>query len=324
MSPDSANDQKTQSISVPRLDEPIRLDVYVARCLAELTRNAAQQLITEGNITVNGSPAKSSRALHGGEEIVVTLPPPEDSEILPESIPLDVLFEDEHIIAINKSAGMVVHPAPGHSSGTLVNALLAHCTDLSGINGQLRPGIVHRLDAGTTGVIVAAKHDVAHQNLAEQFQRRELDKRYQALVFGEIKEDIGTIETNIDRDPSNRLRMAVSEPGGRTAISHWRVSERWSDFSLLEVKIVTGRTHQIRVHCAHIKHPVVGDDLYAGRRWKGVGDAAKARLAREFGRPALHAWKLSLKHPVTESELFLEAPLPEDMLSFVAKLQGKA
>jgi 23S rRNA pseudouridine1911/1915/1917 synthase len=252
----AANDnQKTIEFTVPQLDSPQRIDAWLADQLQNHSRSAIRQLIQQGQVLLDGATVKPSRTVNGGESVRVEIPKVREPELQPEDIPLDVLYEDEHIIAINKPAGMVIHPAPGHSSGTLVHALLNHCDDLSGINGELRPGIVHRLDIGTTGVILAAKNDQAHLKISQQFQHRSVEKYYQALVFGRIREESGLVENFIARDPKNRLRMAVVNSGGREARSKWTVEERWQDCSFLNVQIFTGRTHQIRVHCAPYRAP---------------------------------------------------------------------
>lgn len=312
---------ETIALSVPELEQAERIDSYVAGRVDKLTRSAIKRMLEDGLILVGGEQAKPSQKLRGGEQLSITIPRATETEVEPEAVPLEILFEDKDLIVVNKPAGMVVHPAPGHSRGTLVNALLHHCSDLSGINGELRPGIVHRLDMGTTGVIIAAKNDRAHQGLSSQFQQRTVEKIYQTVVFGPLREDSGIIETLIERDPGNRLRMAVSDVSGREAVSSWRVAGRMAGCSLLHVRIHTGRTHQVRVHCAHMGHPVVGDELYAGKRWRGVENPVVRSATRKFPRPALHAWKLGIRHPLTDENMLFEAPLPEDMSQLLRKLR---
>jgi 23S rRNA pseudouridine1911/1915/1917 synthase len=283
-----------------------RLDQFVARALPELSRARVQRLIDEGLVTVEGRAPKASRRLSAGERVVVTIPPPEPLILEPEALPLRILYEDADLLVVDKPAGMPVHPGPGHLKGTLVNAVLAHCPDLSGIGGALRPGIVHRLDRDTSGLIIVAKNDRAHQALQRQLKERAVEKRYLALVRGDLRPDEGVIDAPIARDPRFRKRMAVV-PGGRDAVTRWRVLGRFAGpgsgeprYTLVEAKPVTGRTHQIRVHFASLGHPLVGDALY-GRR--------SALVARQF----LHAAGLSFTHPSTGERLTFESPLPDDL-----------
>jgi len=295
-----------------------RLDAYVADHL-DLSRTRVQGLVEEGLILLDGRPARKSERLERGQEIEVRVPAPAPLEVEPEDILLDVLFEDTSLLVVDKPAGMVVHPAPGHSTGTLVNALLAHASDLSGIGGKLRPGIVHRLDKNTSVLLVVAKTDAAHQALSRALQRREIKRLYQACSWGHLPRSPLEVEAPIGRDPTNRRRMAVVE-SGRYAMSHFRVVERWLGAELLEVALETGRTHQIRVHLAHVGHPVVGDALYGAGWERGIGGRAhrwaqmfNKRVSRQF----LHAWRLSFRHPVSGEMLRFEAPLPEDLSSWV-------
>ena len=293
-----------------------RLDSYVADHL-DLSRTRVQALVEDGLVLLNGQPARKSERLDIGQRIEVRVPAPEPLTLEPEDIPLDVLFEDGDVLVINKAAGMVVHPGPGHSTGTLVNALLAHATDLSGIGGKLRPGIVHRLDKDTSGLMVVAKTDVAHHALSEALQRREIKRLYQAASWGHLSESPLEVEAPVGRDPANRQRMAVVE-GGRRAITHFRVAEHWPGAELLEVALETGRTHQIRVHLAHIGHPVVGDPVYGVGWERGMGGKAHRwaqLLNKRVPRQFLHAWRLAFQHPVSEEPLRFEAPLPEDLSS---------
>jgi 23S rRNA pseudouridine1911/1915/1917 synthase len=300
--------------------DPVRLDQYLAAALPALSRSYIRRLIDEGLVTVNAESSKSSRVLRGKESIVVTVPPADDIEANPEDIPLDILYEDEHIIVVNKAAGMVVHPAPGHSTGTLVNALLHHCSDLSGIGGALRPGIVHRLDSGTTGVIVMAKNDPAHKGLSEQFQTRKTEKIYKAIVFGRPEPREGEIDIPIGRDRKDRKKISTSTDLGRYAVTRYRAETVWDEFSAIEISLLTGRTHQVRVHMAFIGHPLVGDDVYAGRRWRNVKDLRMQKKARLFGRPALHALRLAFMHPVSSARMQFEAPMPRDMAVLIKML----
>ncbi|MGE5571965.1 MAG: RluA family pseudouridine synthase [Bacillota bacterium] len=303
-------DRPPVELRVGEADEGKRLDLYVGGRLA-LSRSAAQRLIGEGRALVGGERAKASRRVRAGDVVTVTLPEPEPLGVAPEELPLDILYEDQDIVVVNKPRGLVVHPAAGNWSGTLVNALLAHCKDLSGIGGKIRPGIVHRLDKDTSGVIVAAKNDVAHLALARDLKERAVEKTYLAIVHGVPHEDKGTIDAPIGRHPTCRKKMAVLPQGqGRPAVTHYEVVERLPGYALLSVHPVTGRTHQIRVHLAHIGHPVVGDPVY-GRR-KGPGGIAGQ---------ALHAASLRLTHPRTGERMRFAAPMPEDMERLLARLR---
>jgi len=281
-----------------------RVDRFVAEHVPELSRAQVQRLLEEGTVTVDGVVPKASYRVRPGDVILVQVPPPAPTNLTPEPMPLEVLYEDNDLVAINKPAGLAVHPSPGHPSGTLVNALLARCTDLSGIGGALRPGIVHRLDKDTSGLILVAKHDAAHRHLQGQFKGRAVSKVYLALVEGELTPTRGRIEAPIGRDPRQRQRMriiSVSE-GGREAVTEYRVLEALKGTTLVEVHPLTGRTHQIRVHLSAVGHPIVGDRLYGFRRgWPG--------LDRQF----LHAWKLTFHLPSTGNPVTLVAPLPADL-----------
>jgi 23S rRNA pseudouridine1911/1915/1917 synthase len=276
-----------------------RLDVFVARRLPALTRSHARRLIEDGCVDVAGERVKPGLRLEAGQRVRVDLPAPAPSRVEPEAIALDVLYEDRDLLAVNKHAGMTVHPAPGHPSSTLVNAILAHCTDLSGIGGVMRPGIVHRLDRDTSGVILVAKHDRAHDALARQLKDRTVEKTYRALVEGTPAPAAGVIEAPIGRDPRRRQRMAVVE-GGREAVTRYRVIERFNGASLLEVLPKTGRTHQIRVHLAAIGHPIVGDRVYGAR-------------SRIVERQFLHALRIVFDHPSSAERMAIEAPLAPDL-----------
>jgi len=277
-----------------------RLDVFLAGETAGLTRSHIQKLIQEGLVAVNGQPARASHRVGTGELIILQVPEPEGLEVKAEPIPLDIYFEDADVIVVNKPRGMVAHPAEGNYSGTLVNALLYHCRDLSGINGVLRPGIVHRLDKDTSGLIMVAKNDAAHLSLAQQLKDRLVTRRYLALAHGRVKEQAGVVDAPIGRDPRNRQKMAVVEKNAKRAATSYRVLKRFDDYTFLELKLETGRTHQIRVHMAYIGHPVVGDPKYGPVR-------PHFGLAGQF----LHAAVLGFKHPRTGEYLQFEAPLPE-------------
>jgi len=291
-----------------------RLDVYVTGN-SDLSRARVQALVEEGRVRVDGHVAKKSDRLKAGQEIEVRVPPPEALDALPEDMPLDIPFEDSSILVVNKPAGMVTHPAPGHPTGTLINALLAHTDDLSGIGGKLRPGIVHRLDRYTSGLMVVAKTDRAHHALSEALQRREIKRLYVAASWGHLSESPLEVIAPIGRDPAERKRMAVVE-NGRYAVTRLRVVERWLGAELLRVALGTGRTHQIRVHLAHIGHPVVGDTLYGAGWERGIGGKAQQwakTLSQKVERQFLHSWRLSFAHPVSGEVMRFERPLPDDL-----------
>jgi 23S rRNA pseudouridine1911/1915/1917 synthase len=298
----------------------LRLDRFLADSGRPWSRSQVARWIRDGHVARNGGAAKPGTLVHTGDEILVTPPLPKPSELLPQELPLDILYEDEHLIVINKPPGLVIHPAAGNPDGTLVNALLAHCRDLSGIGGVERPGIVHRLDKDTSGVLVAAKSDAAHRALSLAFRWRTTEKRYLAVVYGLPSGNEGVVDRPLGRHPTERKRMAVVS-GGRPARTLWFLRERLVDTALLECRPVTGRTHQIRVHLAHAGHAVVGDPVYAGRQWRGVSDPTRAALCRSFPRQALHAWKLTIAHPASGEPLTFEAPLPDDMRELVDALR---
>ncbi|RHM56801.1 RluA family pseudouridine synthase [Mitsuokella sp. AF33-22] len=290
-----------------------RLDVFLTRMEPELSRAHIQKLVAAGKAEVSGRARKSNYKLQAGEMVSLTIPAAQPVAILPEDIPLDVLYEDADIIVVNKPRGMVVHPATGVYSGTLVNALLFHCHDLSGINGEIRPGIVHRLDKDTSGVMVAAKNDAAHIDLAEQIRTKTAHRIYNAIVCGNIREEAGIIKGDIGRHPTDRKKMAIVHEHGKPAVTHFRVLERFGDYTLVECRLETGRTHQIRVHMASIGHPVLGDPKYGPR--KACPFAIEGQ--------ALHSLSLSLTHPVTRERMTFTAPLPEDMANILKVLRAK-
>ncbi len=292
-----------------RADE--RLDLFLVRRLTDLSRSYAQRLIADGQVTVDGTARKANYKLRGGEEIVCTMPPAEEIEICAEDIPLDILYEDADIIVVNKARGMVVHPAAGIYTGTLVNALLWHCHDLSGINGALRPGIVHRLDKDTSGVMVAAKNDMAHHYLARQIRDKDARREYRAIVHGNIVPRAGVITGAIGRHPTDRKKMAIVRENGKPATTHFEVLERFGDYTYVSCRLDTGRTHQIRVHMTSIGHPLVGDPKYTAKKnpFAIVGQA-------------LHSLTLSLTHPRTGTEMTFTAPLPADMEEILHTLQS--
>jgi 23S rRNA pseudouridine1911/1915/1917 synthase len=294
-----------------------RLDVAVAR-LCEVSRSQAQRLIEEGLVSEGGRVRrKSGDRLEGGEKLLVRLPAPAEATPQPESIPLDIVYEDTHLIVVNKPAGMAVHPGPGHTGRTLVNALLAHCPDLPGIGGVQRPGIVHRLDKDTSGLIVAAKDERTHNGLAAQLKDRQVKKTYLALVEGRLEPAEALIDAPIGRDPHNRQRMMVRPPGSATAReaqTAYRVQAYYDGYTLVEASPITGRTHQIRVHFASLGHPVAGDRIYGGPATQAK--SASLGLRRQF----LHAWRLAFRHPIDGRDLSFEAPLPEDLDAVMSDL----
>lgn len=292
----------------------LRLDIFLTRKEPSLTRSRIQKIVEEGLVNVNGRPAKASHKVHAGEEVEIAIPEPEPIDALPERIPLDIMYEDRDVVVVNKPAGLVVHPAAGNKTGTLVNALLYHCGNLSGIGGKLRPGIVHRLDKDTTGVLVAAKTDRAHQSLAAQFKKHSIKRKYLALVHGAIKEESGRIEAEIGRHATQRKKMSVTTRRGKRAVTRFKVMKRFDQFTLVELTLETGRTHQIRVHLSSINHPVVGDPLYGGTdRVANIKDPKTRKAVKELKRQALHAAVLGFIHPETGKYMEFKASLPKDL-----------
>jgi 23S rRNA pseudouridine1911/1915/1917 synthase len=307
----------------PENSEPERLDSFIARTVETMTRATAQRLIEAGHVLVNGSPQKPSLKLKGGEALSLTIPPLVETETAAESIPLEILFEDHDLVVVNKAAGMVVHPGAGNSGGTLVNALLGHCDDLSGIGGELRPGIVHRIDKDTSGVLVVAKNDAAHQSLAAQFKAHTIKRVYLAVVYGSPKEDKGRLESEIGRHPVDRKRMSGKAKHGKHAVTHWRVVGRYRGISLIRLMLETGRTHQIRVHLSEAGFPLVGDEVYGGSgRLASIQDTVLRKLIKDLGRQALHAKTLGFIHPSSGDYLEFDTELPADMAKIVDYLES--
>jgi 23S rRNA pseudouridine1911/1915/1917 synthase len=315
------------SIDVKPADENKRLDVLVASLLSDCTRTFVAGLIVAEHVQVDGQSKKPGYRVKSGQKISGVIPPPVSIKFKPEPIPIDILFEDDHIIVVNKQPGLVVHPAPGHFSGTLVNGLLYHCPDLHGIGGELRPGIVHRLDKDTSGTMIVAKNDAAHQHLSRQFKSRQIKKEYLALVHGILKTGSGSIKLPIGRHPVDRKRMSTVSPKGRTAETTWQVKEEFQVFTLLSMELKTGRTHQIRVHCAALRHPIVGDKVYRPRKLEKtiVRDHRQSdkilELLKMVKRQMLHAWRLGFRHPHTGEAVSFESPLPEDMASTIQRIR---
>jgi len=287
-----------------------RVDVFLARENDALSRSHIQRLIGGGFVTVNGKAVKANYKLRADDTLKIVLPLAQEIEVVPEDIPLDILYEDGDVVVVNKARGMVVHPAAGHLSGTLVNALLHHCQDLSGINGKARPGIVHRLDKDTSGVMVAAKNDAAHRSLAEQIKNKTARRKYAAIVQGNIKEESGVIEGAIGRHPTERKKMAVLSDGGKEAVTDFRVLERFGRYTLVECSLRTGRTHQIRVHMAYIGHPLVGDPVYG-----------RAKSPFSIQGQALHSRELRFLHPSSKREMVFQAEMPADMQKILRRLR---
>ena len=291
-----------------------RLDIFLAQSNAALSRSQVKSAIEEGDVLVNDKVPKVSQHLKDGDVITLIKKPPVEAAAIPQEMPLDIVYEDEFLIVINKPAGMVVHPAPGNPDKTLVNALLFHCHDLSGIGGVLRPGIVHRLDKDTSGLIVAAKSDEVHRHLSAQFEKHDVHKKYLAFVWGDVKGSHGEIVASVGRHPVNRKKMSTKSKHGKGALTLWKVRERYGVATLLEVEIKTGRTHQIRVHLSDRGYPVIGDTVYGNSsRIRAVSDPALKSRFREFNRQALHAAQLSFIHPQKGERMVFVADMPQDM-----------
>lgn len=314
------------TLQVPSSKAGERLDRFLSEALPGLSRSRFQELIGEGRVSVGGRPARPSSRLRGGERITVTVPPPRPMELVPEDRPLRVLYQDRHLMVVEKPAGMVVHPSPGHSTGTLVHALLSRADRLSGIGGVERPGIVHRLDRDTSGILVVAKDDLAHAGLSAQLSAHRMARRYHGIVWGNPPAEAGTVRTTVGRHPVHRKKMAVLEvldarggaaPArkGRIAVTHYRRLESFGRFSLLELRLETGRTHQVRLHCAHLSCPIVGDDVYGRSREIRLGRGQGSRALR-VSRFLLHACHLGLSHPVTGEWMEFDAPDPPEFGQF--------
>jgi 23S rRNA pseudouridine1911/1915/1917 synthase len=308
------HNQSVFTVFVDESDTGKRLDVVIASIISDCSRSYAAKLIIEGHIQVQGENKKPGYRVKAGEKIDGRVPTPIPAIFEPEPIEIDILYEDEHLIVINKRAGIVVHPAPGHYSGTLVNALLHHCPDIGTISGEIRPGIVHRLDKDTSGTLVVAKSSIIHENLSAQFKTRKIKKEYLALVHGEMESDAGSINLPIGRHPVHRKRMSTKSRKGREAETLWEVRERFKNATLIKVNLKTGRTHQIRVHCAAINHPVIGDPVYCTRK-------AGKYLQSEAARQMLHAWRLKIFHPALQKEMTFESPIPQDMEELIKFLR---
>lgn len=289
-------------------EEPIRIDKFLTEEFEDLSRNSIQILIKNNAVTVNGNVVKANYILKNNDEIEIMFDDAVDSEILPEDIPLDVYYEDEDVIVVNKPSGMVVHPAVGNFTGTLVNALMYHCKDLSGINGVIRAGIVHRIDKDTSGLLVACKNDMAHKSLSEQFFNKTVSRKYYAIVYGEIKHKLGKIDAPIGRSPNNRQMMGIVQDGKR-AVTHFKVLERFNGYTFVELSLETGRTHQIRVHMQYIGHPLVGDPVYGPKNVIGTHGQY------------LHAKTLGFVHPRTNQYISFESPLPDFYEEFLNELR---
>ncbi|MFY4773799.1 RluA family pseudouridine synthase [Metabacillus sp. RGM 3146] len=287
-----------------------RIDKAAASFGEDWSRTQVQQWIKEGLLTVNDAPVKTNYKCQANDKIEITLPEPEELDVVPEEMNLEIYYEDSDVLVVNKPRGMVVHPAPGHLTGTLVNGLMAHCTDLSGINGVLRPGIVHRIDKDTSGLLMVAKNDMAHESLVNQLVEKTVTRRYKAIVHGVIQHDQGTIDAPIGRDKQDRQSMTVTKAGGKDAVTHFKVLERFKDFSYIECQLETGRTHQIRVHMKYIGFPLAGDPKYGPRK------------TLEIGGQALHAGILGFVHPRTGEYLEFEAPLPEEFTTLLEQLKN--
>lgn len=295
-------------------DTGVRLDKYLSDRIDDLSRSAIAKLIEDGKVTIGDKPAQKSARLTAGDAVSVIVDAPRPVDIIPENIPLDIVYEDDHLLVVNKPKGMVVHPAPGNYTGTLVNALMYHCgDDLSGINGELRPGIVHRIDKNTSGLLAVAKSDAAHAGLSAQIADHSFTREYLAVAYGNIKDDERTINAPIGRHKTDRKRMCVTEQNSKPAVTHIKVLERYGDFTYISCRLETGRTHQIRVHLAHIGHPIAGDDVYGPKK-----------VITSLGGQCLHAYRLGFIHPVTGEYLEFTADPPDSFTAFLTKLRKNA
>ena len=316
MSRDDKRDDREDKIvrfTIEKESEGTRIDRVLSLLLPESSRSYLQKLIEQGNVSIEGKPCKSKNLkVQAGQQVELVMPEPEMLSVEPEDIPLDIVYEDEDVLVVNKPRGMVVHPAAGNYHGTLVNAILYHCGDrLSSINGVIRPGIVHRIDKDTSGLLMIAKNDMAHESLSAQLAAHSITRRYVALVFHNLTEDEGTVDAPIGRDPKNRLRMAVTSQNSREAVTHWKVLERFGKYTLIEARLETGRTHQIRVHMAHIHHPLVGDMVYGPKKQQLTQDGQM-----------LHARVLGFVHPRTGEYMEFQRPLPPEFERVLAKVRA--
>lgn len=296
-----------------------RLDLFLSRKLEQFSRSALQRWIESGHVTVQGERCKANYQVKTGEEIQIAPPPQKPLDLVPESIPLQIVYEDNVLVVVDKPAGMVVHPGAGNRQGTLANALLYHFQAISRI-GTIRPGIVHRLDKLTSGLMVVAKNDQAHEFLADQFKAREVEKRYLALVHGRLKEKEGTVDVPLGRDPRARTRMSTRGRRSRSALTRYQVIRYYPNFTYVRVSPLTGRTHQIRVHFRHLEHPVVGDETYGKKASSNLKDPSQAQAVRNLGRYFLHAAFLAFLHPDSKKRVFFERPLPEELAQFLSAL----
>ncbi len=298
-------------IELTAAESGIRIDAWLTTALPGLTRNAAQRLLAEGRVTCGNAPVKKNFKVTAGDRFLVEIPDAVEVPLVPQNIPLDIVFEDDDVVVVNKPRGMVVHPAPGHSDGTLVNALLYHCGDtLSGVGGEKRPGIVHRIDKDTSGLLIVAKNDEAHLSLSAQLAARSLSRVYRAVVTGSFRDNSGTVDAPIGRHPNDRKKMAVTNVHSRNAVTHWSVLERYRGYTHIRCKLETGRTHQIRVHMAHIGHPLLGDEVYGHAKLPEKGLTGQC----------LHAKELQFIHPRTGRTIHLDTELPEYFLQVLERL----
>lgn len=311
---------KLDVLRVPKNLSGLRADVAVSLLRPDLTRSQIRRLISEKSILVEGKTIKPSKRINWGEVISVVISPPEPLNVKPQDIKISIIYEDEDIILVNKPAGLTVHPGAGIREGTLVNALLYRCNGLSGIGGKIRPGIVHRLDKNTSGIIVVAKNDLSHRNLVDQFKARSVKKMYIALVAGEIEKDSGTFSSPITRHPKNRVKMTTKTKTGREALTSWRVLKRYDQVTMVEIEPKTGRTHQIRVHFADSGFPLLGDSVYGPRRYR---TPFLEYVSKKLGRQALHASKLCFNHPKSGNRMEFSAPLAEDLSEVIGLLKDK-
>ncbi len=304
---------KTEIFEVLLEQENERLDKYVSLIYPDFSRSFFQKLIKESAVLVNDKPEKANYRMKAEDVVTIHFPDATETAIEPENIPLDILYEDQDVLIVNKPKGMVVHPSAGHYSGTLVNGILYHCKDsLSGINGEIRPGIVHRIDMDTTGSLIVCKNDISHVNIAEQIKEHSVNRIYEGIVYGNVKNDEGTIEGAIGRHPTDRKKMAINEKNGKPAITHYKVLERFGNYTYMQFKLETGRTHQIRVHMSSIGHPLLGDNLYAS------GKTAFKNLTGQ----TLHAKTIGFVHPTTQNYMEFEAPLPEYFENLLSRLKN--